>query len=81
MNSYKSGKSLKVGRTRELSRPGSGKLWSCRVLLGLLVAVLLPSLTSAQDKSSQKPAEPLAVLAGQPTHLRINFRLGSSLNC
>lgn len=66
MNSYKSGQSLKVGWTRERSRPGSGKLWFCRALLGLFVAVLLPSFVAAQDKNSQKPAEPLAVLAGQP---------------
>jgi protein-disulfide isomerase len=66
MNSYRFWKSLRVGWTRELSRPCPGKIWSCRVLLGLLVAVLLPSFMSAQDKNSQKPAEPLAVLAGQP---------------
>jgi protein-disulfide isomerase len=66
MNSDNSGKSLKVGCTREPSCLCSGKIWSCRVLLGLLVAVLLPSFISAQDKNSQKPAEPLAVLAGQP---------------
>jgi len=66
MNSDKSRKSLKVGCSRELSRPRSGKFWSCRVLLGLFVAVLLPSFISAQDMNSQKAAEPLAVLAGQP---------------